>query len=60
MIGMIVRLHGQCKREAIRLKFCGASAIVLEAFRITGLRKVLEIYPDERDALEAFGQAGLD
>jgi anti-anti-sigma factor len=58
MIGLIVRLHSQCKREGVRLKLCGASPIILELFRITGLRKVLEIYPDESKSLEAFGRPG--
>lgn len=54
MIGLIVRLHSRCKREGISLKFCGVSSTILEAFKVTGLRKVLEIYPDEVQALEAF------
>jgi anti-sigma B factor antagonist len=58
MIGLIVRLHSRCKREGIRLKLCGVSASILEAFKVTGLRKVLEIYPDELQALEAFVPPG--
>ncbi len=58
MIGLIVRLHSQCKREGIRFKICSASPTVLELFRITGLRKVLEIYPDEGKAIDAFVRSG--
>jgi anti-sigma B factor antagonist len=60
MIGLIVRLQGQCKRAAVRLKLCAVSPTILEAFRITGLRKVLEIYADESKAIEAFALAGSE
>jgi anti-sigma B factor antagonist len=58
-IGLIVRLHNQCKREGGRLKLCGISPNIMEVFKITGLRKLLEIYPDGIKALEAFGPPGL-
>jgi anti-anti-sigma factor len=54
-----VRLHNQCKREGGRLKLCGISSNIMEIFKITGLRKLLEIYPDATKALEAFGPTGL-
>jgi anti-sigma B factor antagonist len=54
MIGMIVRLHSRCKREGISLKLCGLSSNLMEVFRVTCLRKVMEIYPDEAEAMAAF------
>ncbi len=54
MIGLVVRLHSQCKRVGVRLKLCVASPTILESFRVAGLRKVLEIYPDETKAIQAF------
>ncbi len=60
MIGLIVRLHNQCKREGGRLKLCSLSPSILEAFRITGLRKMLDIYPDEARALESYRSVGAD
>jgi anti-anti-sigma factor len=60
MIGLVVRLHSQCKKDGVRLKLCAAAPSLLESFRITGLRKVLDIYPDEAKALEAFEQPGIE
>jgi anti-anti-sigma factor len=58
-IGLIVRLRGECKRAGIQLKLCSLSPNLSEAFRITGLRKVLEIYPDEIGAIDAFALPAL-
>ncbi len=57
-IGLIVRLHSQCKRKEIRLKLCGLSPALAEAFKLSGLSKVLDIQPDETTALAAFGPSG--
>jgi anti-sigma B factor antagonist len=54
MLGLMARLHGQCKQSGVKLKLCAASPVVLDAFRVTGLRKVLQIYSDEAAAIEAF------
>lgn len=54
MIGEIVRLQKKCKQDKVRLKLCNISASILEVFKITGLTKVLEIYPDGVKAIEAF------
>jgi anti-anti-sigma factor len=58
-IGFIVRLHNQCKRQGGHLKLGGIDANIMEVFKITGLRKLLDIYPDVVKALDAFGPAGL-
>jgi anti-sigma B factor antagonist len=55
MIGEIVKLQKQCKQDKIRLKLCNICANIMEVFKITGLAKALEIYPDGMKALEAFG-----
>ena len=55
MIGQIMRLHKQCKQDKVVLKLCNISSNIMEVFQITGLVKVLSIYPDEVKALEAFG-----
>jgi anti-sigma B factor antagonist len=55
MIGQIVRLHKQCKQDKIILKLCNISSNIMEVFQITGLTKVLSIYPDSVKALDAFG-----
>jgi anti-sigma B factor antagonist len=59
MIGEIVRLHKQCKQDKIKLKLCCISPNIREVFQITGLNKLLEIYPDGVQAIEAFGPPSL-
>jgi anti-sigma B factor antagonist len=55
MIGEIVRLHKQCQHDKIKLKLCSISPNIREVFQITGLNKLLEIYPDGAGAITAFG-----
>lgn len=59
MIGEIVRLNKQCKQDKIQLKLCCISANIRDVFKITGLNKMLDIYPDSVQALEAFGPPSL-
>jgi anti-sigma B factor antagonist len=54
-IGLIVRLHSDCKRQGIRLRLSGLLPSVQAVFRITGLRKVLDIHANEGEAMDAFG-----
>jgi anti-anti-sigma factor len=54
-----MRLHKQCKQDKIKLKLCNISPNILEVFQITGLTKLLEIYPDGVRAIEAFGPPAL-
>ena len=55
MIGQIVQLHKQCKKDKVKLKLCNISPDIKEVFKITGLTKLLDIYDDPADALAAFG-----
>lgn len=55
MIGEIVKLHRQCKRDKIRLRLCSICPNIMEVFKITGLTKILEIHSDGIKALAAFG-----
>jgi anti-anti-sigma factor len=55
MIGQIMRLHKQCKQDKVDLKLCSISPNIMEVFRITTLDKLLNIYPTEEKAIEAFG-----
>ena len=55
MIGQVVKLHKQCKRDNIKLKLCGISSKIFEVFKITGLNKILDIHPDRAHAMSAFG-----
>lgn len=55
MIGQIVQLHKQCKKDKVKLKLCSIAPDIKEVFKITGLTKLLEIHDDAAGALEAFG-----
>jgi anti-sigma B factor antagonist len=55
MIGQIVRLHKQCKKDKVKLKLCNISPDIMEVFKITGLTKLLDIHREAADALKAFG-----
>ncbi|MHC4179220.1 MAG: STAS domain-containing protein [Planctomycetota bacterium] len=55
MIGQIVRLQKECKRDKVKLKLCNISPDIAEVFKITGLTKLLDIYKDGAAALAAFG-----
>ena len=55
MIGQIVRLHKQCKKDKIHLKLCSISPNIMEVFTLMRLNKLLEIYKNQAEALEAFG-----
>lgn len=54
MIGQIVQLHKQCKRDKVELKLCNIRPDIMEVFKITGLTKLLDIHKDTAAALEAF------
>jgi len=55
MMGQIMRLYKLCKKDKTRLKLCNICPNIMEAFKITGLTKLLEIHPDGPKAIEAFG-----
>ena len=59
MIGQIVRLHKQCKKDKVKLKLSSISPDITEVFRITGLTKLLDIHKDAAGALDAFGPPAL-
>ncbi len=55
MIGKILILNKQCKKDRIDLKLCSICPNIMEVFNLMKLNKVLSIYDDEPSALEAFG-----
>ncbi len=59
MIGKVVRLHKQCKKDKIKLKLCGIAPELMEVFTITRLDKLLEIHDNEEKALAAFNKRGF-
>ena len=50
MIGQIMLLYKQCKKDKVALKLCCISPNILEIFKITTLDKVLDIHPTEAEA----------
>ncbi|HBO45454.1 MAG TPA: anti-sigma factor antagonist [Planctomycetaceae bacterium] len=55
MIGQIMALHKQCKKDKVDLKLCCISPNIMEVFQITTLDKILDIHDTEEKALAAFG-----
>ncbi len=55
MIGQIMLLYKQCKKDKIDLKLCCISPNIMEVFKITTLDKLLDIHDTEHKAIEAFG-----
>lgn len=55
MIGQIMLLSRYCKSDKVTLKLCSISPNIMEIFTLMRLNKVLDIYPGEEEAVEAFG-----
>lgn len=55
MIGQVMRLSKQCKADKVDLKLSDIAPGIMEVFKLTRLDKILAIYPNEADALKAFG-----
>lgn len=54
-LGMLIRIHKKCKESRTSLKLSGISPSVREVFKITGLEKIFQIYPETPAAIQAFG-----
>ena len=57
-LGILVRINKKCKEFQIALKLCSIAPDIGQVFKITGLDKVFEIYPDPTHAMEAFQKSG--
>jgi anti-sigma B factor antagonist len=53
-LGMLVRVLKKCREHKILLKLCNISSEEYEVFKITGMNKLFEIYPDASQAMDAF------
>jgi anti-anti-sigma factor len=53
-LGMLIRVLKKCKEHKLTLKLCNLTADNYEVFVITGMNKVLDIYKDSTQAMEAF------
>jgi anti-sigma B factor antagonist len=58
-LGMLIRVKKKSNDFKIQLKLCNIDAEILKVFKITGLNKVFEIYPDHDAAAAAFKKRGL-
>jgi anti-anti-sigma regulatory factor len=56
MIGGIIRLAKECKRNQIWLKLCSIPPQVMEVMKLMNLQKMLDIHADEEEALLSFRQ----
>jgi anti-anti-sigma factor len=46
-LGMLIRVNKRCKEFKISLKLCNIDKEIEKVFRITGLKKILSIYPGD-------------
>jgi len=58
-LGMLIRVHKRCKDFKIALKLCNIDKEIEKVFKITGLNKILEIYPDSPSAAASFKKKGF-
>jgi anti-anti-sigma factor len=58
-LGMLIRVKKKSNDFKIQLKLCNIDAEIQKVFKITGLNKVFEIYPDHDAAVAAFKKRGL-
>ncbi len=54
MLGTLVRHYRLCRSDAIGLKFCCFSPVVVEIIKLAGMDRLLSIYKTEAEALRAF------
>jgi anti-anti-sigma factor len=57
-LGMLIRVHKKCKEFKISLKLCNITPEIRQVFKITALDKILDIYDDAAQAMEAFQKSG--
>lgn len=57
-LGVLVRINKKCKEFQVSLKLCSIAPDIAQVFKITGLDRVFEIYPDPAQAMAAFQKAG--
>ena len=57
-LSILVRVLKKCKEYKIALKLCNIAPDIRQVFKITGLDKILDIYPDAADAFEAVKKSG--
>ena len=58
-LGMLIRVKKKSNDFKIQLKLCNIEAEIQKVFKITGLNKVFEIFPDHDAAVAAFKKKGL-
>ena len=56
---MLIRVHKRCKDFKIDLKLCNIDKEIEKVFKITGLNKILAIFPDNTAAAAAFKKKGF-
>ncbi len=59
MIGKLILLNRNCKNAKIRFKVCNVTGNIAEVFQIMKIGKVIEIYKDEKSALESFSSPSI-
>jgi anti-anti-sigma factor len=57
-LGMLIRVQKKCKEYKVTLKLSNIAPDIRQVFKITALDKILDIYDDASQALEAFQKSG--
>jgi anti-anti-sigma factor len=58
-LGMLIRVKKKSNDFKIQLKLCNIDAEIQKVFKITGLNRILEIFPDTAAAVASFKKRGL-
>ncbi len=53
-LSMLIRVLKKCKEYKIILKLCNITPDIYQVFTITGMNKILDIYEDSIQAMDAF------
>jgi anti-sigma B factor antagonist len=54
VLGHLLGTHNKARTAGGRLVLCGIAPDLLRVFKITGMDRLLKIYPGEHEALQAF------
>jgi anti-anti-sigma factor len=58
MLGNLVLLYKDCKKNKINLKMSNMHKDIAELFKIAGMDKLFKVYGDENHAMQAFEKDG--
>ena len=54
MIGKVIQVNKKCREEKVDLRVSDLNENLMEVFQLMKLDKILKIYPNESEAMEAW------